>query len=828
MSLLLQIAVFLVLLLVAARRARPALPPYGTRMAGIGLLLLAQAILLHGFVSFHRGTGWGLASATPGGLVLLVQTARLVLLAAAFVAWVGLVGHGLSARGRVAIAVGLVLLGFTGGAAIGTITLLIVLSRHKWIEAVDGWRRALGFFLSSALLVIVSLYPVARHGAGGSSLQLTLWPSPWPPALLVHADAAARELALARPLDRAVQALVDLFRIQLLLAALRLLTLPVRLSGVSLKRRFTINFMLVRSVPSLLAALLLAGVFYFTTGMLKASTVRHRFEETQARAATIAEALAADPSIRAGVSAERLAAIARWMGDDGRGAHVVVRADSLVAAHTPRAPAAVLARALDVPDSVMRGLAVRGDTIYLAAARRSADRRTLECWVPIDTSYLARVRRETGGDLRLTALPNTFTGVGRVEFASDSAWTTQRVRVAASDPARDTRTRPWFLNRTYLETGDWSGRRTGARRGAIELQIATTPRALLSSTIRSFAAPSSLVVIGILFVIGTLISMIESFAVRSGRSILDAVLEEIGTLRHAALEFGRGHLGYRLPVKGKDELSVVASSFNDMAASLEQKQRELLETERFEEDLAVARQIQRRFLPQEAPRLTGLDVAGVSLPSREVGGDLFYWFTHDDGSLGFVLGDVSGKSVPAALLMSNVLAALRTQALDRVDLAKSLARTNRLIVDQVEPGRFVTLFHGEADPARGTLHYASAGHNPPLLIRAGGALEWLREGGLPLGVDAGASYTVASTRFEAGDTLLVYSDGVTEATAGSAPLANRDGDAMFGEERLADAARGSAGRSARATLDALLAAVESFSGGLAQADDVTIVVVRRA
>jgi sigma-B regulation protein RsbU (phosphoserine phosphatase) len=318
--------------------------------------------------------------------------------------------------------------------------------------------------------------------------------------------------------------------------------------------------------------------------------------------------------------------------------------------------------------------------------------------------------------------------------------------------------------------------------------------------------------------------MLESFAVRSGRSIVQAVLDEMTLLRRAAERFGAGDLDYRLPTQGKDEFSVVATSFNDMAASLKRQQEELVAKERLEEDLKVAREIQQRFLPQSAPGLAGLDVAGVSSPSREVGGDLFYWFAHDDGSLGFTLGDVSGKSVPAALLMSNVLSALRAQAIVRAEVAESLARTNRLIIDQIEPGRFVTLFYGEVDPRRSELHYASAGHNPPLLVRAGGALEWLREGGVPLGVLPEAEYTATRVAFALGDTLIVYSDGVTEAEG---PAGAPSAPELFGEERLAAAVGGLGERSAHEVLDAVLQAVEAFAAGRPQADDITVLVVRR-
>src|SRR5207249_8521501 len=115
------------------------------------------------------------------------------------------------------------------------------------------------------------------------------------------------------------------------------------------------------------------------------------------------------------------------------------------------------------------------------------------------------------------------------------------------------------------------------------------------------------------------------------------------------VRLGGGDLAHRIPVRGDDELSALAGSFNDMAANLERQRVELVEKERLEEDLEVARAIQRRFLPQRAPAIAGLDVSGVSVPSREVGGDLFHYVELTGERLGVALGDVSGKSVPAAL-----------------------------------------------------------------------------------------------------------------------------------------------------------------------------------
>ncbi len=414
-----------------------------------------------------------------------------------------------------------------------------------------------------------------------------------------------------------------------------------------------------------------------------------------------------------------------------------------------------------------------------------------------------------------------FVGSSGVRVEGDSAWARHVVTVRAPEPGSD-ESRPgrWFLGRSYIPVGDWSRASRGTERRAVELGLTTTEGSLIRTLFISLGGLSAnIVTLGILLGLGFMISMIEGFAVRSGRSIVQAVVDEAASLRAAAERFGRGELDYRLPVRGKDEFGVVAASLNDMAASLMRQRQELAAAERMEEDLAVARGIQQRFLPQQSPRVAGLDVAGVSLPSREVGGDLFYWFTHEDGSLGFTLGDVSGKSVPAALLMSNVLAALRAQAMLHVDLAESVARVNRFIVDQVEPGRFVTLVYGEVEPAGGTLRYASAGHNPPLLIRMDGRIEWLQEGGLPLGVKVDATYSASSIRFERGDTLIAYSDGVTEAMG--------PGGGFFGEDRLAAMALTQQGKGAKPTIDALLEAVRAFAAGAPQADDITIVVVRR-
>jgi sigma-B regulation protein RsbU (phosphoserine phosphatase) len=279
-----------------------------------------------------------------------------------------------------------------------------------------------------------------------------------------------------------------------------------------------------------------------------------------------------------------------------------------------------------------------------------------------------------------------------------------------------------------------------------------------------------------------------------------------------------------------------------MAADLKRHQEELIEKERIEADLAVAKEIQQRLLPQEQPAVPGLDVAGISIPSREVGGDLFYFLPLEQNRLGLAIGDVSGKSIPAALLMSNTLAAIRAETRLETREEEILMSINRLIADQIELGRFVTLFYGVAEPNQQRFRYACAGHNPALKITADGKAEWLDESGMPLGVMPESSYAPAEVNFKLDDVIVLYSDGVTEAPASEETKAHvpkspevkpekktgfEENDAeFFGESRLADVVRKRRDQSASMIIEAILSAVREFAGGEIFSDDLTLVVLK--
>jgi sigma-B regulation protein RsbU (phosphoserine phosphatase) len=229
-----------------------------------------------------------------------------------------------------------------------------------------------------------------------------------------------------------------------------------------------------------------------------------------------------------------------------------------------------------------------------------------------------------------------------------------------------------------------------------------------------------------------------------------------------------------------------------------------------------ARLIQRALLPTSLPQIPGIDVAAAWLPADGVGGDCYD--TLVSGSLlGVAIADVCGKGLPAALLMSNLQAAVRAFAQNAAEPATLCGNVNRLLCRHMVSGRFVTFCFAWINPDRHTLQYANAGHNPPLLVHKDGRVERLGDGGTVLGVFAESAYQQSSLALKQGDRLLFFTDGIIEAH-------NAAGE-EFGEERLARVASESDALSAEALKDRILAVLHTFTGGTFD-DDATLIVIR--
>ena len=236
-------------------------------------------------------------------------------------------------------------------------------------------------------------------------------------------------------------------------------------------------------------------------------------------------------------------------------------------------------------------------------------------------------------------------------------------------------------------------------------------------------------------------------------------------------------------------------------------------------ELDQAAHIQMGLLPSAPPKAEGMDIAGRTSPCRTVGGDYYDYLEFPDGRLGMLVGDVAGKGMPASLLMSSLQARVKVLFEEGDRLAEKITRLNKATTAHTPDNRFITFFMTVADPATGELVFTNAGHNPPVLVRAKGGFELLNGGGMILGILPMAQYEEFQIKMEHGDTLVLFSDGVTEAVNPS--------DEDFGEQRLADLVASMSGRSALEIMEAVHTEVARFTQGAPPADDITVVVARR-
>jgi len=271
----------------------------------------------------------------------------------------------------------------------------------------------------------------------------------------------------------------------------------------------------------------------------------------------------------------------------------------------------------------------------------------------------------------------------------------------------------------------------------------------------------------------------------------------------------------------KNDLSLLTVMANVAAIRIEHAR--LAEVEAAERimqrELSQAAEIQGGMLPSRAPEIAGVDLAGFNVPCRTVGGDYYDFFPYAGPSVGLALGDVSGKGMPASLMMMALHARVHVLAETPGNLGDFMMRLNKATCATCPSNRFITFFFSVLDAVSGDLRFANAGHNPPILLRASGEARMLEGGGPVLGVISIAPYSEQSASLAPGDLLVLYSDGVTEAN-------NPDFD-EFGEERFIRALSENRARTAREIVDAVTAALKEFTAGAPQADDITLLVAKR-
>ncbi len=238
-----------------------------------------------------------------------------------------------------------------------------------------------------------------------------------------------------------------------------------------------------------------------------------------------------------------------------------------------------------------------------------------------------------------------------------------------------------------------------------------------------------------------------------------------------------------------------------------------------QEEMRLAAETQINLLPKSIPKVADYQIAGKSIPAKDVGGDYYDFIQIDDNNFAFCLGDVSGKGMSAAMLMSNLQATLRAQILSGVNSTETITMANELLYQSTDSSKFVTLFLGIVNIESNEINYCNAGHNNPLRFDKNNQVKELDVGGLILGFQPDSSYLEGSTPFHPDDTLVLYSDGITEAMD--------DKNEEFGEERLTGLIIKYKSEDIYKLIDRIIDEVNKFSDGTPQSDDMTLMIIKR-
>jgi len=290
------------------------------------------------------------------------------------------------------------------------------------------------------------------------------------------------------------------------------------------------------------------------------------------------------------------------------------------------------------------------------------------------------------------------------------------------------------------------------------------------------------------------------------------------TLSAGAEELARGNLEVQVPVNSKDEFGKLSASFNHMARELKEHQARMIVQERLQKELEMCRQIQQEMLPRNPLRLPFAEVQGISIPAREVGGDFFNYFPLADGQIAILIGDVSGKGVPAALLMANIQATLRARLPVAQNLAVLAAEMDEEISASTQPQTFLTLFMAILDGNAGTLRWVNAGHNTQYLVDGKGNLAPMPSSGRPLGLLPGSHYREEQLPLNDGDLLFLYTDGLVEA---------EDPEGReFGNDRLEKILLARVAAESHEILQSIEEEVRRYRSGGEYGDDATMVILK--
>jgi anti-anti-sigma factor len=307
--------------------------------------------------------------------------------------------------------------------------------------------------------------------------------------------------------------------------------------------------------------------------------------------------------------------------------------------------------------------------------------------------------------------------------------------------------------------------------------------------------------------------------------LVSVFVKPIQVLTDGVRAIGDGSFDAKLDVGGPAEIGAIAGVFNEITNKFKKAQESVLEQEKMQKEMEVAKEIQQSLLPRKKPEVSGYDIAPLYQAAAEVGGDYYDFVDVDDDTIGVVVADVSGKGVPGSLVMTMIRTALRMEARGNKHASDVMAKMNAFVTDDMKKGMFVTMFYVILDSKNRTISYASAGHNPMILYRhETQETFFLNPKGFPVGISLPdedlfrKSISLEKIKLKKDDMLLIYTDGVTEAM--------NDRREQYGESRLLSIIRKSGHLPPQDFIAALERDIRKFTGDYPQNDDITVVAVK--
>ncbi len=319
----------------------------------------------------------------------------------------------------------------------------------------------------------------------------------------------------------------------------------------------------------------------------------------------------------------------------------------------------------------------------------------------------------------------------------------------------------------------------------------------------------------------TLLARINEMRNPALRVIMVSAYGDMGNIRQA---MNNGAFDFATKPIDLDDLSITIEKAVKQIEYIKQSQKEHSQLESLKGDLAVASEIQQAILPRVFPPFPEIsdrmDLAALMTPAKDVGGDFYDFFRIDPEHIGIVIADVSGKGIPAAIFMAVSRTLIRAVGMQGVTPEECLKKSNNLLCMESVNNMFVTVFYGIYDTTTGHLKYCNGGHNAPFIVHANGKVEMMNVApNCIVGALDGINYEGGETQIDKGDTLVLYTDGVTEAVNTSFE--------EYGEQRTADTLKTLAGKNCREIIDGLLAGVRAHAGEAEQSDDITIMALKR-